>query len=418
MDIPALSTKKRKFESTPPLVAKELASLFPPVKSLLKWQQQALNLESVIKSVVSVDNQYEPLSSLRHLTELVMEEMKMECTDNGLELNGAPAQKPSVVTNGVTNGSAKTSDNVEICRFNNLRCLAPRGRFCVQFFTSHMLLRPQSKLDKPDCPETVIPIKTISSLLDAPKVGDKDQFLFLHASEKYSHGKQKLDTVLILFKQDDEIEITLPAGYEHVAEKDMQGKTWTVLKRMFTSVLKTDCTVLSTDKAIFKSAKNEFAFKCYEKSINDGFMYPLKKGILFITKPVLFFPRNKIQMMQFGRHDVTGSRSVDLEIEMDNKVYSFGMIERAEQGPLTHYVKASNLAKYKAGADGSEGAEADAESSESESEVGDSDFDPEDAEEVDIGKFNENLDEEFDSELEQTTAMDEEQEESEDEESG
>ncbi len=79
--------------------------------------------------------------------------------------------------------------------------------------------------------------------------------------------------------------------------------------------------------------------RCY-KGIQEGVIYPLECGIVFV-KPILFLPAEEIASITAGRGGGSGqTRYVDFKIEtVDENEYEFTNIEREELPALQGYVK-------------------------------------------------------------------------------
>jgi hypothetical protein len=91
---------------------------------------------------------------------------------------------------------------------------------------------------------------------------------------------------------------------------------------------------------LFSSKSKEKPFlPCY-KGIQEGFVFPLKSGVIFI-KPLLYIPFNEIASVSAGRGGTQGvTRYIDLVIETaDEKQYEFSNIDRDELPSLNNYVK-------------------------------------------------------------------------------
>lgn len=196
-----------------------------------------------------------------------------------------------------------------------------------------------------------------------------------------------MSNLLIQFKESDKLETTLLSPIENISNDSLNGSACDVIKNILTNVLKIPMTILKTDKKIFNSSNNTDSVKCFAKNINDGDLYFFNDGILFLEKPVIFFPKNLIQSMKFGRHGIVGSRYVDLEIEVDDVLHTFSMIGKCEQEPLANYVKSaqllknqsssSNLFQNKCSASKTEfNAEIDMSKNSDDSDSDDSNFDP------------------------------------------
>jgi structure-specific recognition protein 1 len=70
--------------------------------------------------------------------------------------------------------------------------------------------------------------------------------------------------------------------------------------------------------------------KCFQCSCkaNSGFLYPLERGFIFVTKPPLHILFSDINIVKFDRSS-QGTRSFDFEIEHKNGTkYVFNGIEK------------------------------------------------------------------------------------------
>lgn len=91
---------------------------------------------------------------------------------------------------------------------------------------------------------------------------------------------------------------------------------------------------------LFQSVVKQKPYLLCYKGIQEGALYPLKSGVVFI-KPLLFIPADEIAAISAGRGGGTGStRYVDLQIETsDEKQHEFTNIERDDLPSLQNYVK-------------------------------------------------------------------------------
>lgn len=99
--------------------------------------------------------------------------------------------------------------------------------------------------------------------------------------------------------------------------------------------------VETSDAAWFKgqlaagSTATTAALVCHVKA-NEGLLYPLRSGLFFMTKPVLFVPLRALEKMQFSQGSAT-TRYFEFEIETGGKTWCFGMIDKKDQPALLSY---------------------------------------------------------------------------------
>mmetsp|Transcript_23339 Transcript_23339/g.32480 ORF Transcript_23339/g.32480 Transcript_23339/m.32480 type:complete len:329 (-) Transcript_23339:286-1272(-) len=91
------------------------------------------------------------------------------------------------------------------------------------------------------------------------------------------------------------------------------------------------------NKTYFASSSSKHAIACTVKA-NSGALYPLRGGIFYIGKPLVFLPRKEIEEIKAARGGTIGSY-FDLCVEHDGTLYEFGMINKSEQGPIQGYVQ-------------------------------------------------------------------------------
>ena len=109
----------------------------------------------------------------------------------------------------------------------------------------------------------------------------------------------------------------------------------TLLRRIFTSLFGK---IGEADKSIFTSASGQTSFPCINK-VNDGFLFPLRRAILFGFRPTICLPHTEIAEVRIGRGGTSSTRSFDLDIKLlDGKIHNFSMIAIEELDCLRQYV--------------------------------------------------------------------------------
>jgi structure-specific recognition protein 1 len=86
----------------------------------------------------------------------------------------------------------------------------------------------------------------------------------------------------------------------------------------------------------FTSAFKQQAVKCNYKT-NAGFLYPMKKSLLFVHKPVLYLRFDQMESIEFARqtHD-TKTWDLTVEMKMSTADYPSGKVQ-FQQIPKEEY---------------------------------------------------------------------------------
>lgn len=178
---------------------------------------------------------------------------------------------------------------------------------------------------------------TYSCLLCTPSVDNKTKLLSVTLFKAPPQGK--LETVenvaqggamemwtTVLSHMSSPIPITEPDG------KAFKSSTSGYVVICYPPVLTTMCNSLVT--ACFRPY-----VKCYCNNVNNGMLFPMQLGVIFIQKPLVFVPLEKIDRIELGRGGAVSGRTFDLNLYCkDETVHRFSMIEKDELTPLATYV--------------------------------------------------------------------------------
>ncbi len=133
--------------------------------------------------------------------------------------------------------------------------------------------------------------------------------------------------------------------YEDKLQPEMEGPTYDVLSRLFKVLAKVNILIPGE----FKSAKGDDALKCSVKAF-DGYLYPLKSSLVFITKPVQYIKLSEIKYIEFSRiggmgAGIPSSRSFDMTVTLlsGEPAVTFAGIDKQEHKNLFTYLKSKNV---------------------------------------------------------------------------
>lgn len=224
-----------------------------------------------------------------------------------------------------------------IATFAQLQCLTPRGRYDIKLFPSFIQLHGKTFDYK-------IPVSTVLRLFQLPHKDGRQSFFVLSLDPPIVQGQTRYQFLQLLFYNDEEDQTTtldmdeeeLKQKFEGKLTKEMNGN----LVDRFAGVVKA-----VTNKRInlpdYKNLSNS-AVSCSYKN-NNGLLYPLERGFMYVHKPAIHIRFEEIQSINFARSDGS-TRSFDLEIETKaNTTHIFNSIEKEEYPRLYDYVSKKKL---------------------------------------------------------------------------
>ena len=215
---------------------------------------------------------------------------------------------------------------------NYLVMLEPRGRFNVTLSSEGMLLEgkqvtcfvPWGKISHMAC---------VPSNASSKKEGE--ELLTLLLSEPVKCNNKDIKTLVWNLSKASGKDLS---AIHESSSAPITGTEHTVVAALVG--LCTNMIVVTPQKELFQSITAQKPFlRCY-KGIQEGAIYPLQNGILFV-KPALFITTENIASLSAGRGGGAGNtRYVDLVIETaDGKSHEFTNIERDELPAIQVYVK-------------------------------------------------------------------------------
>lgn len=87
-------------------------------------------------------------------------------------------------------------------------------------------------------------------------------------------------------------------------------------------------TLIAPDSRDFKSRNGQSCVKCGVKT-QSGWLYFLKKSLIFIPKPVIYFKSDEIKKVEFNRLGANNKQfDMKVTLEVEKKAVEFMGIER------------------------------------------------------------------------------------------
>lgn len=227
-----------------------------------------------------------------------------------------------------------------IVSFSDVLFLTPRGRYDIDMYPTSLRLRGKTYDYK-------IQYKQIERIFSLPKPDDSHQLLILQIDPPLRQGQTRYPFLAMQFQRDEEIEVEL-----NLTDEDYKEKYESRLKKTYdaeTHLVMSHCFKGLTERRLivpgsFQSSILQPGVSCNLKA-SEGYLYPLDRCFLFVTKPTVYIPFSEILSITMSRTGtgVSASRTFDLEINVKNASHVFGSISRDEQSTIENYCKSKGL---------------------------------------------------------------------------
>ena len=295
--------------------------------------EDATALEIPLNSVSDcTSNKNEVIFSMHHNDDAIVGMTDMRLYMPG---KGEDAIK-SFVEQVLSRASVIKVTGKSVATFTELQCLTPRGRYDIKLFPSFIQLHGKTFDYK-------IPVSTVLRLFQLPHKDGRQAFFILSLDPPIVQGQTRYQFLQFLFSLDEDQTVTLDMDEDELKQK-FEGK---LSKQMDGPFINTFASVVKsiTNKRIntpdYKNLTNS-AISCSYKN-NNGLLYPLERGFLYVHKPAIHVRFEEINSINFARSDVS-TRSFDLEIETRaNTTHIFNSIEKEEYPRLYDFVKTKKL---------------------------------------------------------------------------
>ena len=227
-----------------------------------------------------------------------------------------------------------------IAKIPELNTLIPKGKFDIFFLKNSLKMNGQSH-------NYQIQTKNISKVFLVPKSEGNGSLLILKLQSAVTQGNVSYPFIIFQIKQDDEITIDLeiPEDDEDLNNIDefkspLNGKIIDVIAKLFHYIM--DKNIIIPNKT-FIFAKGPF-IKCSYKA-NNGALYFLEKGILFVHKPVIDIENDSIKEVDLARIQASNiqQRSFDITVKLKKESYQFSGLDREEIDILQQYMTTKKI---------------------------------------------------------------------------
>lgn len=231
-----------------------------------------------------------------------------------------------------------------IAKFDDLLFNVPRGRYCIQLFTSHFLLNGKTFNYK-------IMYKSIDRMFLLQSVDLTYHIFILGLNPAIRQGRTSYPYLILQFGSEETIKLNLGIEEDRIAEKQyknithtMEGPLFDVVSRMFGAVTNNKKIIIPSLN--YQSHRNGSAVRCSYKA-NDGYLYILEKSFFFVKKPAIYVRHDKITSIEFARlSGGESTRTFDLIIHMSdpvNPMHKFASIDRNEYNALFTFFTSKKL---------------------------------------------------------------------------
>lgn len=228
-----------------------------------------------------------------------------------------------------------------IVSFSEVLFLTPRGRYDIDMYPTSLRLRGKTYDYK-------IQYKQIERVFSLPKPDDTHHLIIIQIDPPLRQGQTRYPFLVMQFLKEEEIEVELNLTQEEYDEKYKDR-----LQKSYDSSIHlamAHCFKGLTERRLivpgsFQSKFLQPGVSCSLKA-SEGYLYPLDRCFLFVTKPTVYIPFSEISNITMARTGggVGGSRTFDLEIVLrGGGSHIFGSIDKDEQETIESYCTSKGL---------------------------------------------------------------------------
>ncbi|OLY83941.1 FACT complex subunit POB3 [Smittium mucronatum] len=181
-----------------------------------------------------------------------------------------------------------------IVTFNEVLCLTPRGRYTIDMFKNFLRLRGKTYDYK-------ILFDHISRLFLVTKPDGLHVILVISLSPPIRQGQTRYPYLVFQFLKDDEKQVVLNLDNEQLQQeyngslrKRYDEPLYKIVSELFCKLTNKHLNIPDS----YETVHGANGVKCSLKA-NEGLLYPLDKGLLFVPKPTQFFPYSEISSIVF-----------------------------------------------------------------------------------------------------------------------
>lgn len=229
-----------------------------------------------------------------------------------------------------------------IVSFSDVLFLTPRGRYDIDMYPSLLRLRGKTYDYK-------IQYKQIERVFSLPKPDDSHHFIVLQIDPPLRQGQTRYPFLVLQFSSEEETELVL-----NLSDEEFELKYKDRLKKEYdsqTHLVMSHCLKGLTERRLI--VPGSFASKFLQAGVacslkaSEGFLYPLDRCFLFVTKPTLYIPYSEVSSVTMSRTStgLSALRTFDLEVNLrgSNQSHVFANIDKEEQDTIERYCQEKGL---------------------------------------------------------------------------
>lgn len=229
-----------------------------------------------------------------------------------------------------------------IVSFGDVLFLTPRGRYDIDMYPTSLRLRGKTYDYK-------IQYRQIERIFSLPKPDDVHHLIVLQIDPPLRQGQTKYPFLVLQFLRDEETELEL-----NLADSVYEEKYKDRLRKKYdsqTHLVMSHCLKGLTERRLivpgsFQSRFLQAGVACSLKA-SEGYLYPLDRCFLFVTKPTVYIPFTEVSSVTMSRTStgVSASRTFDLEVNLrgSNQSHVFANIDKEEQETIERYCQEKGL---------------------------------------------------------------------------
>lgn len=229
-----------------------------------------------------------------------------------------------------------------IVSFSDVLFLTPRGRYDIDMYPTSLRLRGKTYDYK-------IQYKQIERIFSLPKPDDVHHLVVLQIDPPLRQGQTRYPFLVLQFSREEETELELnladdvyQSTYKDRLKKTYDSQTHLVMSQCLKGLTERRLIVPSSFQSRFLQAGVACSLKA-----SEGYLYPLDRCFLFVTKPTVYIPYTEVSTVTMSRTStgVSASRTFDLEVNLrgGNQSHVFANIDKEEQETIERYCQEKGL---------------------------------------------------------------------------
>lgn len=223
-----------------------------------------------------------------------------------------------------------------IVSFSDVLFLTPRGRYDIDMYATSLRLRGKTYDYK-------IQYKQIERIFSLPKPDDVHHLIVLQIDPPLRHGQTKYPFLVLQFSREEETELELnlsdevyESKYKERLKKKYDTQTHLVMAHCLKGLMERRLIVPGSFQSRFMQAGVACSLKA-----SEGYLYPLDRCFLFVTKPTVYIPYSEVSNVTMSRTGggVSASRTFDLEVNLrgSGPSHVFANIDKEEQEAVERF---------------------------------------------------------------------------------